>query len=135
MTIIDYARKLRPIIEQAMKSVDDTIALEAAELFPKWKEGMVYTAGERLQYDGTLYKVLQAHTSQADWAPDVAVSLFARVLIPDEETVYPWEQPESTNPYMRGDKVLHNGKIWISIIDHNVWEPGVCGWEEEGNAL
>lgn len=68
---------------------------------------------------------------QADWTPDVSSSLFAKVLIPDENVVSEWEQPDSTNPYMTGDKVTHNGKTWISTCDNNVWEPGVYGWTEE----
>ena len=41
-----------------------------------------------------------------------------------------WEQPSSVNPYMKGDKVTHNGKTWESSIDNNVWEPSVYGWVE-----
>ena len=60
--------------------------------------------------------------------PDTTPSLFAKVLIPDPETIPEWEQPDSTNPYNAGDKVSHNGKTWVSDIDNNVWEPGVYGW-------
>lgn len=56
--------------------------------------------------------------------------LFATVQIPDPEDMPAWEQPESTNPYMAGDKVTHGGKTWVSTVDDNVWEPGVYGWEE-----
>ena len=62
--------------------------------------------------------------------PDVAVSLFAEVLIPDPSVIPDWVQPSSTNPYMKGDKVRHNGKVWVSTVDNNVWEPGVYGWDE-----
>ena len=81
-------------------------------------------------YNGTLYKVLTAHTSQDDWTPDAAPSLFAKVLISDETIIPEWEQPDSTNPYSAGDKVTHNRKTWVSDIDNNVWEPGVYGWTE-----
>lgn len=64
------------------------------------------------------------------WTLADAPSLFAKVLIPDENVIPEWEQPESTNPYSKGDKVTHNGKTWISTADGNVWEPGVYGWEE-----
>lgn len=91
MTLIEMAQKLRPIIEQAMESVDDKTALDAVTLFPAWSgEGVVYAEGARVRHAGTLYKVLTAHTSQADWTPDAAPSLFAKVLIQDENTVYPW---------------------------------------------
>ncbi|MBP3305258.1 MAG: chitinase, partial [Oscillospiraceae bacterium] len=81
-------------------------------------------------YDGALYKCLQAHTSQPDWTPTAAPSLWAKVLIPDPGTIPEWEQPDSTNPYMAGDKVTHNGKTWVSDIDNNVWAPGAYGWTE-----
>lgn len=91
---------------------------------------MEYTVGQRLKYNKTLYRVLQTHTSQQTWTPDVAPSLFALVLIPDADVIPEWVQPDSTNPYMLGDKVTHNGKTWENTIDNNVWEPGVYGWNE-----
>lgn len=131
MTWTEKARRLRPHIEAAAQSLTDEDAVDAVELYPAWSgEGVGYTAGVRLRYEGVLYSVLQAHTSQPDWTPDAAVSLFARVLIPDPEAIPEWAQPSSTNPYMRGDKVAHNGKTWQSDIDNNVWEPGVYGWSE-----
>lgn len=111
-------------------SATDEQALKASALYPKWKVGIAYQKDERVLYNDILYKVLTGHTSQADWAPDAAPSLFAKVLIPDKNVIPEWEQPESTNPYGKGDKVTHNGKTWRSTIDGNVWEPGVYGWEE-----
>lgn len=130
MSIVDDARKMRAIIEEAVQSLDDTTALEATVLHPKWEVGVSYETGLRVQYGDALYTVLTAHTSQADWTPVAAPSLFAKVLIPDEDVIPAWEQPDSTNPYMTGDKVTHNGKTWISTCDNNVWEPGVYGWQE-----
>ncbi len=110
--------------------LDDEAALEVVHLFPVWAAGRSCRTGERLRYHGELYRVLQDHTAQADWTPDAAPSLWAKVLIPDPTQIPEWEQPDSTNPYAKGDKVTHNGKTWISTIDGNVWEPGVYGWEE-----
>lgn len=90
--------------------VDDNTALRMVDFYPEWSAGQAYTVGFKVQYGGTLYKVLQAHTSQDDWTPDAVPSLFAKVLIPDENIIPEWEQPYSTNPYMTGDKVTHNGK-------------------------
>lgn len=111
----------------------DEQALAVPALYPAWRSGVDYAIGIRVQYKGTLYKVLTAHTSQEDWTPDAAPSLFAKVLIPDETVVPEWQQPDSTNPYMKDDKVTHNGKTWVSDIDNNVWEPGVYGWTEYSN--
>lgn len=130
MTFIELALKLRPIIEKAMQSLGEEDALEAVTLYPKWESGVQYEVGHRVRYNDILYRVLQTHTSQDSWTPDVAVSLYARVLIPDENVVSAWIQPDSTNPYMIGDKVSHNGKTWISDYNNNVWEPGVFGWHE-----
>ena len=99
------ALNLRKHIENAVQSLTDAAALEAVVLHPVWAAGQDYTAGFKVQYNGTLYKVLTAHTSQDDWTPDAAPSLFAKVLIPDETVVPEWEQPDSTNPYNAGDKV------------------------------
>lgn len=138
MTIIEKARELRALIEKAMTvttSLTEEEAVAATCMYPHWSgDGVAYAKGQRVQYDGTLYTVLQAHTSQAGWTPTGAVSLFAKVLIPDPSVVPEWEQPDSTNPYMKGDKVKHNGKVWVSLVDNNVWEPGVTGtaalWQE-----
>ena len=134
MTLIEKARELRALIEKAMTetaSLTEAEAVAATCLYPKWNgNGVAYIKGQRVQDDGVLYTVLQAHTSQPDWKPANAPSLFAKVLIPDPTVIPEWEQPESTNPYSKGDKVTHNGKTWVSDIDGNVWEPGVYGWTE-----
>lgn len=130
MTLVELAKKLRPLIEKASASLDDVDALEAVQLFPNWKENGTYTAGDRVNYSNALYRCLQPHTAQEMWKPDVSPSLWAKVLIPDPGVIPAWEQPDSTNPYMKGDKVTHNGKTWTSDIDNNVWEPGVYGWTE-----
>ena len=134
MNLIEKARKLREIIEGMAVNLDDATAIESAELFPAWDgNGIVYVADQRVRYNRVLYKVLQTHTSQPDWSPEVASSLFARVLIPDPEVIPVWVQPDSTNPYMIGDKVYYpdeNGLIYESVIDNNVWSPETypAGW-------
>ena len=111
-------------------TVDDNTALRMLEFYPEWTTDTDYTTGFKVQYGGKLYKCLTAHASQADWTPDASPSLWAKVLIPDPDVIPEWEQPDSTNPYMTGDKVTHNGKTWVSDVDNNVWEPGVYGWTE-----
>ena len=124
--------KAREFIESLVNlrgSATDEQALEAHAVYPEWKENVEYALEDRVLYNKVLYKVVTAHTSQADWTPDVAVSLFAKVLIPDEDIIPEWEQPDSTNPYMIGDKVMYDGKVWTSTVDNNVWAPGAFGWE------
>lgn len=123
------AMELRAIIEEAMSKEDDSVVLETPQLLPEWKTGITYKTGKKIQYGGIVWKVLQDHTSQDGWEPGAAPSLFAEVLIPDPDVIPEWKQPDSTNPYMSGDKVTHNGSTWVSTIDNNVWEPGVYGWD------
>lgn len=124
----EKARALRKLIEQMAEKLTDTEALDGIELFPLWNTGKAYTTGERVRYEDMLYKCLQSHTSQDTWTPKDAVSLWARV---DDEEFPEWRQPTgSTDAYMKGDKVSHNEKHWISDVDFNVWEPGVAMWHE-----
>ena len=127
---LEEAKAIIDALVTLRNSAADEQALKASTLYPKWKVGTAYQKGERVLHNDILYKVLTDHTSQADWTPDAVPSLFAKVLIPDKNVIPEWEQPESTNPYGKGDKVTHNGKTWRSTIDGNVWEPGVYGWEE-----
>ena len=135
MTLIELARKLRPIIEKSAQSLDDETALKAVSLFPAWAAGRTYTSGTRVKHGGVLYTVLQEHTSQADWEPGTATSLFAKVLIPDLSVIPEWEQPDSTNAYMTGDRVLYGGNVYESLIDGNIWSPVDYpqGWKTVGS--
>lgn len=131
MSYIENAQKLRAAMDGAADMLTDEQAAAVPEMYYPWNgAGIEYAAGDRRTDGGVLYRCLQAHTSQPDWQPSLAPSLWAKVLIPDTEEVPEWEQPDSTNAYSKGDKVRHNGKTWTSDINGNVWEPGVYGWTE-----
>lgn len=122
--------KAREAVDYNSGKAADLWDLDNISLFPTWQSmiGKAVAVGERYQYDGRLWKVLQAHTVQADWTPDTAVSLFVEVSVEEWPA---WKQPTgSTDAYNIGDKVTHNDKHWISFVDGNVWEPGVYGWNE-----
>ena len=131
MTLLELARKLRPYIEKAAISLSDEDALEAVNLFENWHSGEPYIKDQRVNFEGTLYKCLQPHTSQEAWTPVAAPSLWAKVLIPDANVIPEWEQPDSTNPYMKGDKVMFEGQTYESVIDNNIWSPSAypAGWK------
>lgn len=121
MNVVEKARLLRPFIEKAAVSLEDADAIEAVELFPRWAVGVEYKVDDRIGYNGLLYKVIQAHTSQSDWTPDITPALFVRV---DVEEWPEWRQPTGAHDaYNKGDKVSHNSARWVSVIDANVWEP------------
>ena len=128
MEIKEKAKLFRAFIEKMASNVDDETALDHIEAFPKWESGKEYKKDERVRFNEVLYKVLQDHTSQADWTPDVAVSLFVKVSV---EEFPEWVQPTgSHDAYEKGSKVSHLEKHWESEIDANVYEPSVYGWKE-----
>lgn len=133
--IADKARHLRSIILKATTSLSDDDALEAVELFPHYSVGIEYKKDDRFMWaeSGKLYKVLQNHTSSAEWKPDISPSLYVEVT--PSGVIPVWRQPQSAvDAYMTGDKVHYpdeDGPVYISIVDNNVWEPTVYGWEEE----
>ena len=121
--------------KEKLADVDDTVAVYMTDCFPKWSANSVeYKKDDRVVYNGILYKVLTTHTSQESWKPDVAPSLFVKVLTSESE-ILEWEQPSADNAYMKGDKVRFNGKVYERLIDNNVWSPEAYpqGWQEVTN--
>lgn len=128
--ILEQAKALRASMDAAAAVLTDEQAVKAPMISRPWSsDSVTYAAGDRCLYGGVLYKCLQGHTSQGTWTPEDAVSLWAKVLIHDPTVIPEWQQPESTNPYMKGDKVTYQGKTWQSTVDNNVWAPGTYGWE------
>lgn len=123
----DGAATFRAAVDLAAQELCDEKAVEAQCLYPVFADDTAYAAGDRLVYDGKLYKVLQAHTSRADWTPDAAQALWVAVSV----DAWPeWVQPTgSHDAYHLGDKVSYNGKHYICTVDANVYAPEVYGWE------
>lgn len=113
-------------------------AMEVATMYDPWKADKSYAVGEFVTYgtnsvgDPQLYKVVQAHTSQADWTPDMSASLFSAIGLDDSG--YPvWSQPTGAHDaYNVGDIVNYNGTLYKSLINGNVYSPESypAGWEE-----
>ena len=123
------AMQLRQLIEQLAVTLDDETALTGVELFPAWVVGKAYAVNDRAQYNGTLYKCVQAHTSQSDWMPSATPALWKTVSV-DE---YPeWVQPTGAHDaYNIGDKVTYNGQHYVCTSNANVYAPDVYGWQLE----
>ena len=115
-------------LKAARLTADDQTALTGIELYPTWAVGIAVAKDSRYQYNGKLYKCVQAHTTQSDWQPDVTPALWVKVSLDEWPE---WVQPTgSHDAYAKGDKVTHNSKKWTSDVDANTWEPGVYGWTE-----
>lgn len=135
---LNRARQLwRAIQLWAATLTDESTMMEIADVYPAWvpsthqyKTGDIFSYGVNVDGETQLYTVLQAHTSQPDWTPDSAVSLYKKVGFTDTGVPI-WTQPlGAVDAYQLGDRVEHNGKLWESDIANNVWEPGVYGWHE-----
>ena len=126
---LEAAKPVRDAMDKAGNMLTDEQAATVVSLYKEWESGIDYLVGERRTYKGNLYRCLQAHTAVETWNPEDAPSLWAKVLIPNPDVIPEWEQPDSTNGYSTGDKVTHNGKTWVSLVDNNTWEPGVTGTE------
>ena len=117
--------------EQLLPVLSDEQAYTLRVLFPAFEIDKSYEVGERIIYEDKFYKVIMAHTSQADWTPDVAVSLFAE--IPNPSVEYPeFKKPiNAETAYMTSDKITFEGNKYISIMDNNVYSPAEYpqGWE------
>lgn len=119
---------IKPIIAEETLTIDEI--LEVAPLFPAYEIGKIYKVGDIFTYNRSLFEVVQEHTSQEEWKPDVEVSLYKNHTPKGE--IEEWRQPlGSHDAYMTGDRVLFDGEVYISKIDNNVWSPDAHGWELE----
>lgn len=114
-------------VDPATLSDEELWTLTSA--YPIFEVGKAYGVGDMVNYKEFLYEAIQAHTSQADWRPDVASSLWKKYR--DYGIIEPWVQPQGAHDaYPLGVTVSHNGSNWTSDVDNNVWEPGVSQWTE-----
>lgn len=115
----------------AAQTLSNEMATELPSLYPAWSGAAVnYKKDYIVQHGGGLYRCLQDHTSQDDWAPGAAASLWTAISDPAEE--WPeWRQPTGAHDaYAQGAKVTHAGKHWVSDVANNTWEPGAYGWTQ-----
>lgn len=130
--------QIRRALQLFATALTDEQAMEVAAVFDPWKVGKAYTVGDFLTYgansvgDPQLYKVVQAHTSQADWKPDTTNSLYVAIGLDDSG--YPvWSRPTGAHDaYNNGDIVNYNGVLYRSLINGNTYSPDEypAGWEQ-----
>ena len=133
----DYRREdMERLMALQAQSLDDASAAQVPNLFPSWKAGVSYAAGARISDGaGNLYRVVQAHTSQADWPMAATPSLYTPlgVTAEDPDAIPEWVQPTGGHDaYSKGDQVIYQGKVWESLLDGNTWSPDAypAGWAE-----
>lgn len=137
MDRLQAAEQLRRALQMFSAGLTDEQAMEVVAVFDPWAVNKAYAVGDKLTYgtnsvgDPQLYKVVQAHTSQADWTPDAVASLYEPIGLDDSG--YPvWSQPTGAHDaYNKGDIVNYNGVLYRSLIDGNTYSPEAysAGWE------
>ena len=136
MNKLQIAEQFRKAVQLFAMSLTDEVAMEIATVYDEWEAGKTYSVGSFLRYgengvgDPQLYKVVQDHTSQADWTPDATPSLYIAIGL-DESGFPTWSQPTGAHDaYSKGDIINYNGTLYESLIDGNVYAPDVyeAGW-------
>lgn len=135
--IVNYVKGLTTVDEKvniALEFIKNNATpeqkLTLIEVYPKWSPGVPYIVGNELQYKGKLYKVIQLHTSQSDWTPDITPALFK--IIQPEGVIANFVHPTgSHDTYKLGDKVIFEGKKYESTRNDNSWSPTELpsGWK------
>lgn len=137
MNRLQAAEQFRKVLQMFAATLTDAQAMEVATIFDPWGVGVSYIVGDKFTYrengvgDPQLYKVNQAHTSQADWTPDVTPALYTAIGL--DEAGYPvWSQPTGVHDaYNTGDIVSYHGTLYQSVIDGNIYSPEIypTGWK------
>lgn len=137
MNKLQAAEQLRRAMQMFAATLTDDQAMEVATLYPAWEPGKAYAINDLIVYgtndvgDPQIYRVAQAHTSQADWVPNATPALFTAIGLTDAGYAV-WSQPTGAqDAYNTGDIVDYNGTLYKSLIDGNVWAPDAypAGWE------
>ena len=112
IAIIDAIKRLR-------ETLTDEVAIDYIAIFHDWTVGEELTVGDRIEYEGKLYKVVQAHTTQEGWAPDLTPALFEPIDVVNEGTL--------TNPIVAAAGMCYfkdkyyldetNGKVYLCTRD------------------
>lgn len=131
MNIIERAKMLRPIIEQAAQSLDDKTASEGAELFPVLKyDGALIKAGTRINWFGVLKQAAVDLWDIVENNPVNAPTLWLDIaykkgirIIPQTITV--------TEAFAEGEQGWWHDEVYESLIDANVYTPEAypAGWK------
>lgn len=104
--LVDLLVEVRP-------NLSDNQALKYAEMYPLWSAGIAVSEGQRYQYNDRLYKVVQAHTTQADWTPDITPSMWTVI---DEEHTGTIDDPipaVANMEYTKGLYYIEDGIIYL----------------------
>ena len=137
MDKLQFAEQFRRAVQMFVRSLGDEDAMEVATMFPQYEVGKdykvddIFSYGENKVGDPQLYRVVQNHTSQADWTPNTTASLYVAIGLTEEG--YPvFSKPTGAHDaYNMGDIVDYNGTLVESLINGNTYSPDEypAGWK------
>ena len=136
MNKLQIMEQFGKVLQMFAQSLSDEDAMEVSAVYPPYVVGKTYKAKEMFVYgvnavgDPQIYRVVQAHTSQADWKPNASPALYTAIGL-DESGFPVWSQPTGVHDaYNTGDVVNYNGTLYQSLIDGNVYSPEeyTAGW-------
>lgn len=117
----DLANKIVEYLKQTREIIADEIALNYVELYPNWEKhiGKELNVGERIEYNGRLYKVLTTHTTQETWSPDVSATLFEPIDVVNDGSLGNPIIAAAGMTYFKDKYYLDetDGKIYLCIRD------------------
>lgn len=126
---VEYVDPAQSALDELLPTLTDEQAELVPSVFPEWAVSKSYAVGNRVRYEGKLYRCVQVHEAIEGYEPPNTPALWVRTA--PEGEIPEWVQPTGAHDaYNTGDKVTHNGKTWVSTMDANVYEPGVYGWSE-----
>lgn len=100
-------------LKAARLTADDQTALTGMELYPTWATGIAVSVGDRYQFNGKLYKCRQAHTTQADWTPDITPALWTVIDVTHAGTLEDPIPAVAGMEYTKGLYYIEDGVIYL----------------------
>lgn len=129
---IEEAKRLRSIIEQATKSLDDSMASTAPNFFPSLKEdGSLVSAGTRICWNGTLKRAAVDLWDTVGNNPDNASALWEDIAYKNGYRIIP-ETITAGTAFSLNEYGYWKEDLYKSLLDNNVWNPDqyATGWEK-----
>lgn len=101
------------LLVEVRPQLDDQLALKYSAMYPVWAAGIPVEVGQRYQYGDRLYKVGQAHTTQADWTPDITPALWTVIDVAHAGTIDNPIPAVSGMEYTKGLYYIENDVIYL----------------------
>lgn len=131
--ILEQARAIRGSMNKVTSTLNDEQALEVKELYQLWEVDTAYIVGDVRRHGDKLFRCLQAHTSQADWTPDVSLALWVEIA-PVGEYREIKDNMLPTEAFALDEIGWYKSKdnLWKSLIPANTYTPETypSGWEK-----